>query len=521
MRKMLIAGIVIVSFVSTNLTAEPALSHAGRVFYVDKVTGNDNNPGTIRGKAWASLDKVNAVTFRPGDKVLFKAGTVYTGQLKPKGSGKEGQPIIVDRYGVGGKPRIDGKGQHPDTVLLENVEYWEVNNLEITNQGPTRQDWRTGVRISANSFGTMHHIQLTNLYVHDVNGSLKKETEGCGIIAQCGGKKLSRFDGLRIEDCRVVRTDRNGICMRTEFTDRANNWFPSLNVVIRGNRVEDCGGDGIKPWGAEGCLVEYNVVRGARQRCEDHADGIWPWSCDNALIQYNEVSHVKGTKDGQGFDSDYNCRNSIFQYNYSHDNEGGFMLVCSAPVSESNIGCTGSIIRYNISQNDMERIFHFVGEAENTSIYNNVIYVKEGIDIPLVLFNHWGKPIADSTHFYNNIFYADGTLSYGHGVKKLPEGRHEFAPGFGESTNVVFSNNVYYGNHVKPPKDAKAMTADPMLVEPGSGSDGLNSLEGYQLKAGSPCIGAGKRVAETGVLDFWGHPVPAAEPSIGAHEGAD
>ncbi|MHC4857883.1 MAG: LamG domain-containing protein, partial [Planctomycetota bacterium] len=107
-----------------------------------------------------------------------------------------------------------------------------------------------------------------------------------------------------------------------------------------------------------------------------------------------------------------------------------------------------------------------------------------------------GKPIADSTHFYNNIFYADGTLSYGHGVKKLPEGRHEFAPGFG-------------------------MTADPMLVEPGSGSDGLNSLEGYQLKAGSPCIGAGKRVAETGVLDFWGHPVPTAEPSIGAHEGAD
>jgi hypothetical protein len=61
----------------------------------------------------------------------------------------------------------------------------------------------------------------------------------------------------------------------------------------------------------------------------------------------------------------------------------------------------------------------------------------------------------------------------------------------------------------------------PMLVEPGSGSDGLNSLEGYQLKAGSPCIGAGKRVAETGVLDFWGHPVPTAEPSIGAHEGAD
>ena len=111
-------------------------------------------------------------------------------------------------YGVGSKPRIDGKGSNLDTVLLENVEYWEVNNLEITNLGPERKEWQTGVRIFANSFGTMHHIHLKNLYVHDVNGSLKKDTEGCGIIAQCDGKTPSCFDGLLIEDCHVVRTDR-------------------------------------------------------------------------------------------------------------------------------------------------------------------------------------------------------------------------------------------------------------------------------------------------------------------------
>jgi len=351
MKKVFVTTIIIL--MSANLIATTAASNSGRVFYVDCVSGNDGNVGTSRGKAWAGLGKVNSVTFKPGDRILFKAGTVYTGQLKPKGSGKEGEPIIIDMYGVGSKPRIDGKGAHLDTVLLENVQYWEVNNLEVTNLGPKRQEWQTGVKVFANSFGTMRHIRLKNLYVHDVNGSLKKETEGCGIFAQCDGKKLSRFDGLLIEDCHVVRTDRNGICMRTEFTHRAKNWFPSLNVVMRGNLVEDCGGDAIKPWGAEGCLVEYNVVRGARERCDDYAVGIWPWSADNTLIQYNEVSNVKGIKDGQGFDSDYNCTNSIFQYNYSHDNEGGFMLVCTAPVSDENIGCKGTIIRYNISQNDM------------------------------------------------------------------------------------------------------------------------------------------------------------------------
>jgi len=327
---------------------------------------------------------------------------------------------------------------------------------------------------------------------------------------------------LLIEDCHVVRTDRNAICMKSEFVERSVDWFPSLNVVIRGNLIEDCGGDAIKPWGAKECLVEYNTVHGARQRCKDYAAGIWPWSCDNTLIQYNEVSHVKGTKDGQGFDSDYNCRNTIFQYNYSHDNDGGFMLVCTTPVTADYIGTTGTIIRYNISQNDRERIFYFSGEVQDTYIYNNVIYVKKGLDIPLAMFKGWGGDnYSDSTYFYNNIFYADGKFRYVHSTKNLPGGKHAYAPGFGESTNIVFSNNVYYGNHIKPPKDFKAITSDPMLVNPGSGGNGLNTLDGYKLKAGSPCIGAGKSIAGTGVLDFWANKINRAKPSIGAHEKAN
>ena len=180
-----------------NTVTQPS---QGQTYYVDNVTGDDSNAGTIRAKSWASLDKVNSVTFQPGDNILFKAGTVYSGQLKPKGSGNKGAPIIIDMYGVGDKPRIDGKGAYVDTVLLENVEYWEVNDLEITNLGATRENWRTGVKVSANNFGTMHHIVLKNLYVHDVNGSLEKSTEGCGIFTYCSGKKLSRFDGLLIED---------------------------------------------------------------------------------------------------------------------------------------------------------------------------------------------------------------------------------------------------------------------------------------------------------------------------------
>ncbi|UCC21782.1 MAG: hypothetical protein JSW23_08185 [Planctomycetota bacterium] len=178
---------------------EKRFNSPGRTtYYIDSGKGDDNNNGTSPEKSWASLDRVNKVVFAPGDKILFKAGTTYTGQLKPQGSGAQGKPIIIDMYGHGSKPRIDGRGAVLDTLLLENVEYWQVSNLEITNLGPTRENWRTGVKVLADNSGTLHHIHLKNLYVHDVNGSLDKSTEGCGIFWQCKGKTPSRFDDLLI-----------------------------------------------------------------------------------------------------------------------------------------------------------------------------------------------------------------------------------------------------------------------------------------------------------------------------------
>lgn len=84
-------------------------------YYVDGATGRDTNPGRSPAAAWRSLERVNQVTFQPGDRVLFKAGTRYTGQLKPQGSGKvtggKVVPITIDMYGKGTKPRIDAEGK--------------------------------------------------------------------------------------------------------------------------------------------------------------------------------------------------------------------------------------------------------------------------------------------------------------------------------------------------------------------------------------------------------------------------
>lgn len=85
-----------------------AKAAGGATYYVDNVNGNDASNGTSAGTAWKTLTKVNATTFAPGDKILFKAGGAWQGQLWPKGSGVNGSPIVIDQYGTGNKPLIAG-----------------------------------------------------------------------------------------------------------------------------------------------------------------------------------------------------------------------------------------------------------------------------------------------------------------------------------------------------------------------------------------------------------------------------
>lgn len=464
----------------------------GATYFVDAQSGDDRNAGTSPTTAWATLERVNGQSFQPGDRIQFKAGTRYRGQFKPQGSGRlvdgKAVPISVGTYGAGPRPRLDGEGLVLDTVLLRNVEFWELEGLEITNLGTNRAPWRTGVRIVADGYGAMRHIRLRNLEVHDVNGDLRKSQEGCGIYFESRGGNESHFDDLIIENCHVFRTDRNGICQRGSGRTR------SVGVVILGNLLEDIGGDAIKLWGSNGARVERNIVHGGRQRCADAAAGIWPFDCDDTLIQFNEVSGMKGTIDGQGFDSDYRCRRSIFQYNYSHDNEGGFMLICSP----GNSYCEGTVVRYNISQNDginSARVFHFGGGASNTWIYNNLIYVGPRQDLPLLSFTEWNGGNARDTHFCNNIFFVDGRVTYR----------------WGRSTRNAFENNVFFGNHVAPPEDPHAITNRPPLRAPGTGTDGLDSLAGYRLQPGAD-FARGRFIQSNGGRDFFGNALPVDRP---------
>jgi hypothetical protein len=420
---------------------------------VDSASGSDANAGTAMSKPWKTLEKVNGSELEAGDRVLFKSGSVWQGQLAPKSSGAEGAPIVIGRYGRGARPRIDAGGQVDDAIRLYNVQFIEVRDLEVTNHGESVKT-RRGVHIFLDNFGTGRNIVVSGLYVHDVNGTNQIKDNGGIIFRTNGNKTPSRFDGLTIERNIVWKVDRSGIAAQSYHYSR-RRWFPSVNVVIRDNYVDDVGGDGIVPWATESVLVEHNVARNCNRRAANYNAAIWPWSTDSSLFQLNEASLTRTTQDGEGFDSDYNSQNTLFQYNYSHDNEGGFMLICTPGRRnvQDNIGNTGTIVRRNISRNDLARVFHISGGDQST-IEDNAIYVGPGLDVQMLVLSDW-QGWANGAIFRNNRFYVQGTARYGHGTKHN-DGTYALEPGPGGAQGIVFEGNLFAGKHVDRFEDATA-----------------------------------------------------------------
>jgi hypothetical protein len=507
-------------------------------YFVDSQGGSDSNDGRSADKAWKSLEVVNSKTFSAGDTILFHSGRVWKGQLKPQGSGTPENPIRIDQYvskeakdSLKELPRIDAEGQFDAALHLYNVQGWEVRNLELTNTGPTEKAGRSGAWVQIRDFGTAKHIVLDSLYIHDVNGSLvKKAGGGQGIHLSNEGRQVqSRFDGLIISNCLLRRCQRNGIIQNGYWS--RDRWYPNLNVVFRGNLLEEIPGDGIVPIACDGAIVEHNRMRDCTRLLPEGeaAAGMWPWSCDNTIIQYNEVSDHKAPWDGQGFDSDWNCRNTIIQYNFSHDNEGGFLLICndSAVKMPSSVGNTGTIIRYNLSINDGLRkqptregifspTFHISGFCKDTKIYNNTIIIPkkpaEAIDRHLLRMDNWGNAWPENTVFQNNIFYVEGETNYK----------------FGGDTGTAFLNNLYFGTHKNQPTDAKAITTDPKfaaIVLPVPPRDASSVKEGFKndsyllnfrLQKDSPCTGKGISIPDNGGHDILGQTLSTNSSSIGA-----
>ncbi len=492
--------VIFLVFISLNLFSKN--------YYIDAVGGSDSNNGNSITLAWKTLTKVNASTFVAGDSILFKSGCTWTGQLYPKGSGSSGSPIVINKYGTGNLPYFDGAGMTgTGVVYLYNQQYWEINNLEIVNDAPAAGD-RRGVRIEVSNYGTANHIYLKNLYVHNIKGSpgqarSNKRTGGIGFAIVSVSNAESHFNDILIEACTIQSCDNQGLLIECVSGDGFQPGSPEwnamkvTNAIIRNNTISNISKNAMIIRLFDGGLVEHNV-------CYNTANGlsgntIYSCSCLNTVFQYNEgYSNNSPDADGSLYDADLRSPGTIWQYSYSHDNAHGLFWNCTVQEDDS------LICRYNISQNDHGIIFCVNYPVMNIDIYNNTVYIPSD-QSPLIISERNNGSGTRSYTFNNNIIYNNSTTAT-----------------YGFTTNGYTRNidyNCFFGNHPSTePADAHKITADPLFVNPGSGGIGLNTVDGYKLKAGSPCINAGIYIPKNGSKDYWGNTVGIGKPDMGAYE---
>lgn len=165
--------------------------------------------------------------------------------------------------------------------------------------------------------------------------------------------------------------------------------------------------------------------------------GLWFIGTKDAVAQYNEaVNNVWVCNDSEAFDADMFCWGTIFQYNYTYRNNGGFALFMGTMDD-------GTIVRYNISVEDAQSLgisesqnglFHYSGAPD--AIYNNLFILGDRV---ATIF---GGP-SNTAYFYNNIVIAPNGLTEdtsfdGFHINGSSDGTVSNPKLSGEMTNNIF-----------------------------------------------------------------------------------
>jgi autotransporter-associated beta strand protein len=477
---------LVISFLALALAGMNSLNAAD--YYIDPA-GNDSNSGTNPATPWQSLGKVNATVFQPGDNVLFKRGGTWVGTLSPQGTGNSTSQITLGAYGDGAKPLINGNGSWA-VITLSSQSYWTIDGFEVTNPA-SNDSSRSGIRVDWSGSGTMRDIRILNNDVHDIRG-IKNVNDGGrnngGIFFWIN--EPGKADGVLIQGNTVKTIYGQGIAFNgeAEYMGGGMNYANcSPNVIARGNTVISTSGDGILMLGTNNELVEYNEVAYVGQLSDtgNNIAAAWPTRHVNGVWQYNHVHHTKwlNANDSTAFDNDgFLSGATVFQYNHTHDNEGGFIMEYTWGGDEPG---AQTIVRYNISWNE-NRVL--ASNRNSARIYNNVFYNPGGtLDVT------W-TPNPSFVLFSNNLFVAAGRSA--------------------EFSRQLFANNSFSGGITRPVTTDGNRTQDPLFVSPNS----TGNLAGFILQTSSLARNSGAFIGGNGGKDFWGATLPTSAPHRGASQ---
>ena len=565
--------------------ATPAAASTGTTYYVSSTHGDDGNAGTDKGHPWKTLDKVNAIAtdLKPGDSVLLERGSTFQDQylhIKDT-SGTADAPITIADYGEASaaKPVIaangvkgsqwyqnyrasvgnhKNKGTVSSTILLKDVSYITVKNLEITNDDPDVYDpidtWRwtdtadsdgtkldrsadrmdrTGVAGIAENGTTMSHVTLEGLNIHDVDGNIyNKHMANGGIyfMAHYARENKNAADKTWLQN-HISRFDH--ITIKNNIVKDVDRWGIAVGYTAYLNFIDATWGDGsidddlIAKYGQTNVTIENNYVKGAG------GDAITLMYCDRPVIQYNVGDSVSKHMNDVDYPHDaahggryggwvaagiwpWRCKDPIFQYNEMYNNLNSEHGNGDGQAWDADYG-DGTLYQYNYSYgNSFASLMICNQYAINTTFrYNISQNDRRGVfDLP---------SNGPGNHIYNNTVYIgkDSAVLTGRSNSQAKFENNIFINASdtkktetwnrgNQHGGQTYDKNMYVNYANRPASDSNAVeVADVATVLANAGhapsapkANGSvygrsgSEFDGYKPVDGSPAINAGKVISD-------------------------
>ena len=398
------------------LAMAPLCSAArGESFYVSPL-GDDANIGTSADAPWRTLDKINSLTLRAGDRVLFEGGTTFQGGIfvGPEDSGTPQSPVFFGSYGQG-RATISAGGS---AFSAQSVSGLEIANLAFQGIGASANAGR-GINLYNDGPVRPSYVRIRDVEVSGFRGS------GISIGALPGA--------VGYRDVRIT-----GAVLHDNGEAGLSTWGPSLDTLAPAYAHEDVivsgvlaynntgipgetrpTGSGISLGSVNGALIERSVARdnGRLNSSPTGPVGIWTYDANGVVIQhnrsYNNSTGWNGIEggDGGGYDLDRNTSNSVLQYNFAFGNDGPGLM---AYADEANDRHAGNVIRYNISHADGRRNGYggivLLGALRDINVHNNTVLFPGGAAglNPAALKVGGVGGINPRVRIANNIFQTGG-----------------------------------------------------------------------------------------------------------------
>ena len=362
---------------STDGATHDTDSTAGSTYYIDGAAGSDDNTGLVASSPWQTLAQVSGTTFQPGDSILFKRGSSYSGCVTFNGDGTAENPITISAYGTGDAPSFtnpdvdDSKGN----AMRIRGDYQIVENLYFHHTAPAKD--RVGF-VEVWAVGALH-ISLGNDHVIIRNNEFAYNAKAI--------HSYSEYSLITENNIHDANPDQSGGFLSAPYWGPIGIHIGIGNQEISYNTISNMYVDGGE-WGGDGGAIELDDGRNHK---------------DNIHVHHNTTFHNMGFMEISWWEdiAKVPTENINIHHNVCRDYQG--FVLWWAPTQNSAIANNTIIRTDNEFSGPFDGVFFFDAQPAIVTITKN-IFVSDNDLTKMVYVEDFDGGVNDLIH-ENNCYW--------------------------------------------------------------------------------------------------------------------